>query len=148
MKTPSTPTLAGIAAVLLWSTTVAFSRTLSEQMGPFSAGAAVYLLAGLLGLAEMARGQSGFARLFRLPRRYLLGCGALFAAYILLLYAAVGLAHSHAQVLAVGLANYLWPSLTLLFALPIQRRRASDSRGELVIFLTPRIVNRAEALGR
>ena len=29
-----------------------------------------------------------------------------------------------------------------------QRRRASDTRGELVIFLTPRIVNRAEALGR
>ena len=36
------------------------------------------------------------------------------------------------------------PIIGLLF----QRRRASDSRGELVIFLTPRIVNRAEALGR
>lgn len=36
------------------------------------------------------------------------------------------------------------PILGLLF----QRRRASDSRGELVIFITPRIVNRAEALGR
>ncbi|HEX6766812.1 MAG TPA: type IV pilus secretin PilQ, partial [Polyangiaceae bacterium] len=36
------------------------------------------------------------------------------------------------------------PLLGLLF----QRRRSSDSRSELVIFLTPRIVNRAEALGR
>jgi type IV pilus assembly protein PilQ len=36
------------------------------------------------------------------------------------------------------------PLLGLLF----QRRRASDARGELVIFLTPRIVNRSEALGR
>lgn len=36
------------------------------------------------------------------------------------------------------------PLLGILF----QRRRASDSRGELVIFLTPRIVNRAEALGK
>jgi type IV pilus assembly protein PilQ len=36
------------------------------------------------------------------------------------------------------------PLLGLLF----QKRSASDSRGELVIFLTPRIVNRAEALGR
>jgi type IV pilus assembly protein PilQ len=36
------------------------------------------------------------------------------------------------------------PIIGLLF----QRRRSSDSRGELVIFLTPRIVNRAEALGR
>lgn len=36
------------------------------------------------------------------------------------------------------------PILGLLF----QRRRATDTRGELVIFITPRIVNRAEALGR
>jgi type IV pilus assembly protein PilQ len=36
------------------------------------------------------------------------------------------------------------PLLGLLF----QRRRATDTRGELVIFLTPRIVNRAQALGR
>ena len=36
------------------------------------------------------------------------------------------------------------PILGVLF----QRRRASDVRGELVIFITPRIVNRAEALGR
>ncbi|HTV17783.1 MAG TPA: type IV pilus secretin PilQ [Polyangiaceae bacterium] len=36
------------------------------------------------------------------------------------------------------------PLLGLLF----QRRQATDQRGELVIFLTPRIVNRAQALGR
>ena len=36
------------------------------------------------------------------------------------------------------------PVLGILF----QRRRASDTRNERVIFLTPRIVNRAEALGR
>jgi type IV pilus assembly protein PilQ len=36
------------------------------------------------------------------------------------------------------------PLVGLLF----QRRRASDSRGELVIFLTPRIVNRNEAFGK
>ena len=36
------------------------------------------------------------------------------------------------------------PILGVLF----QRRRASDSRSELVIFITPRIVNRAEALGK
>jgi type IV pilus assembly protein PilQ len=36
------------------------------------------------------------------------------------------------------------PLLGLLF----QNRRTTDNRGELVIFLTPRIVNRAQALGR
>ncbi len=36
------------------------------------------------------------------------------------------------------------PIIGILF----QRRRANDQRGELVIFITPRIVNRADALGR
>ncbi len=36
------------------------------------------------------------------------------------------------------------PILGILF----QHRRATDQREELVIFITPRIVNRAEALGR
>ncbi|MDP9034569.1 MAG: type IV pilus secretin PilQ [Myxococcota bacterium] len=36
------------------------------------------------------------------------------------------------------------PIIGILF----QRRRASDTRNELVIFITPRIVNRSEALGR
>jgi type IV pilus assembly protein PilQ len=36
------------------------------------------------------------------------------------------------------------PILGVLF----QRRQANDARGELVIFITPHIVNRAEALGR
>ncbi len=36
------------------------------------------------------------------------------------------------------------PLIGLLF----QHRKANDTRGELVIFITPRIVNRAEALGR
>ncbi|MFI5297900.1 MAG: type IV pilus secretin PilQ [Polyangiales bacterium] len=36
------------------------------------------------------------------------------------------------------------PIIGVLF----QHRKASDTRGELVIFLTPRIINRSEALGR
>jgi type IV pilus assembly protein PilQ len=36
------------------------------------------------------------------------------------------------------------PIIGLLF----QHRKSSDTRGELIIFLTPRIVNRAESLGR
>ena len=38
-------TLLGILAILFWSTTIAFSRTLSEQLGPLTAGASIYLLA-------------------------------------------------------------------------------------------------------
>jgi drug/metabolite transporter (DMT)-like permease len=118
-------TLAGILAILFWSTTIAFSRTLSEQLGPFTTGAGIYLLAGGLACLVTARKPGGLRLLLGLPRRYLLGCGALFVAYTILLYIAIGLANSRSQVIAVGLANYLWPSFTLLLALPLQRQKAN-----------------------
>lgn len=117
------PTAAGLAAIVLWSTTVAFSRTLSESLGPLTAGACVYTLAGVVSLAAAACSPGGLRRLVAMPRRYLLGCGALFAAYTVLLCSAVGLATNRAAVLAVGLANYLWPSLLLLLSIPVLRRR-------------------------
>jgi len=40
-------------------------------------------------------------------------------AYTVLLYAAVGFAETRIQVITVTVCNYLWPSLTLLFAVPI-----------------------------
>ena len=52
-------------------------------------------------------------------RRYLWGCGALMLLYTVLLYSAVGLAENREQIIAVTVANYLWPSLTLLFSVPI-----------------------------
>jgi drug/metabolite transporter (DMT)-like permease len=115
-------TAEGLLAILVWSTTVAFSRTLSEALGPLTTGAAIYTLGGGLAcLAALPGGRLG--RMLRMPRRYLLGCGAMFLSYTVLLYAAVGLAASRAQVLAVGLANYLWPTLILLFSLPILHKR-------------------------
>lgn len=117
-------TLSGLLAVLFWSSTVAFSRALSEALGPLTAGGLIYTLSGLLGLAVLARQPGGLPELGRMPRLYLFGCGALFVLYELLLYTAIGLAADRTQVLAVGLANYLWPALIMLFSLPILGRRA------------------------
>jgi drug/metabolite transporter (DMT)-like permease len=59
-----------------------------------------------------------------LPKKYLLGCGALFILYMLVFYLAVGLAKSHQQVLEVSLLNYLWPPLTIVFSLVLLGKRA------------------------
>jgi drug/metabolite transporter (DMT)-like permease len=61
----------------------------------------------------------------RLPRKYLIGCGALFVSYTLLLFCAIGLAKGGQQVLEVGLLNYLWPALTLLLSLVLLGKTAS-----------------------
>jgi drug/metabolite transporter (DMT)-like permease len=115
----------GLVAILLWSTTIAVARSLSEQLGAITAGACVYLTGGLLfALGSLLR--PALRRQVRgLTRLYLFGCGALFVIYSAALFLALGLAADRQQVVEVGLVNYLWPILTILLSLPILRKRAS-----------------------
>jgi len=111
-------TALGLAAILLWSTTVAFGRSLGEQLGPLSTASLIYLVGGALGTTYLAL-SGKLPSLHTLPRRYLYGCGALFVLYMASLYLGLGLADTHSQVLQVGLLNYLWPTLTVLLSVPI-----------------------------
>jgi drug/metabolite transporter (DMT)-like permease len=114
----------GIAAILLWSLTLGLSRSLSERLGPMTAAVAVYLVAGVSGLARRAAlGQLGRPFAPGAGGRFFL-CGALFTGYMLTLYLAVGHAVSRSQALEVGLLNYLWPVFTLLGAVWFLGRRA------------------------
>jgi len=112
-------TAMGVAAILLWSTTIALSRSLAEEVGAVRAGACIYLLGGVLGCLYEASIRRRFLRMLRLPAPYLLGCGLLFVAYTACLYVAVGQAANRQQAIEVGIINYLWPGLTLLLAVPI-----------------------------
>jgi drug/metabolite transporter (DMT)-like permease len=115
----------GLGAIILWSATFAFARSLSEQVGPLTAGAAAYLIGGAFCLLKLAYSPAPLKRLLQLPRLYLLGCGFLFAFYTAALYLAVGLCRSRQQLLEIALVNYLWPALTILFSLPLLKQRAS-----------------------
>ena len=112
-------TVSGFGAILLWSATIACVRRLSEDVGPITAGAAVYSISTLIAGAALLRNPARRRALWQLPGKYLVWGSALFAGYTLLLYLAIGHAHSRDQVLEVGLMNYLWPSLTLLLSLVI-----------------------------
>jgi drug/metabolite transporter (DMT)-like permease len=116
--------LLGLIAILFWSTTIAFSRSLTEQLGTLTTAALIYTLAGLIGLTYCSLQPGGVNQLRCLPRIYLIGCGALFVAYIAALYLAVGLSATRVQVLVVGLINYLWPGLSLVFSIPVLGNRA------------------------
>ena len=117
-------TLAGFGAILLWSTTIAFARSLSEQIGPLTAAASVYLIGGFFCFLRLLRRGNPLHEIRTLSRRYLFGCGFLFVLYMLVIYLAVGMADHRQQVLEVGLMNYLWPTLTLVFSLFILNKRA------------------------
>jgi len=115
----------GLGAILLWSATFAVARSLSEQVGPLTAGAAVYVIGGLLCVLRFWWLQLSPARLWRLSRKYLCGCGALFVLYTAVIYLALGLARNREQLLEVALINYLWPAATILLSLPLLRQRAT-----------------------
>jgi drug/metabolite transporter (DMT)-like permease len=121
----SSNTLLGLIAILLWSSTVALARRISEQLGPLTAGAAVYLTASLFLAALYWAKKRSFRQLWQLPRRYVLGCGALFVLYTLALFLALGRAADRSQTVEVGLLNYLWPALTILFSLWLLGHQAS-----------------------
>ena len=113
-------TALGLLAILLWSATFAVSRSLAEKIGFVTAGAAMLIAGGVLGClyVVVVEGRRA-AAVFRLPRAYLLGCGALLVTYMVCLFLSIGLAASRQQTIEVGIINYLWPGLTLVFAIPI-----------------------------
>jgi len=115
----------GLGAILLWSATFAFARSLSEQVGPLTGGAAAYLIGGCFCLLRLASSSAPLTRFLQLPRLYLLGCGSLFIFYTAAIYLAVGLAKDREQLLEVALVNYLWPALTVLCSLLLLKKRAS-----------------------
>jgi len=117
-------TIFGILAILFWGTTIAFSRSLTEQLGPLTAASWIFLLSGIWSCIYLISKPGGIKKTFQLPILYLIGCGALFVFYMVCLYLAVGLAFSREQVIEVSIINYLWPGLTLVFSLPILRKKA------------------------
>jgi drug/metabolite transporter (DMT)-like permease len=112
-------TAGGLLAILLWSTTFALARSLSEQVGPITGAAAVYLIGGLLCLPRWCVPNQRASLIRGLSWRYVLGCGFLFAFYTVLTYVAVGLAKNREQLLEVALVNYLWPAATILLSIPL-----------------------------
>ena len=116
-------TILGILAILFWGTTIAFSRSLTEQLGPLTAASWIYLLSGIWGCIYLVSKPGGIKKTFQLPNLYLIGCGSLFIIYTVSLYLAVGFAFSREQVIEVSIINYLWPGLTLVFSLPILHKK-------------------------
>ena len=117
-------TLGGLGAIVLWSTTVAVARSLSEELGSLGSAAAVYGVSGLASLILLLGSRRRRLELGRLPARYLVGCGILFLAYMILLFLALGTARDRTEALTVGLVNQLWAPLTLLFSIVLLGQRA------------------------
>lgn len=109
-------TAGGICAILFWSLTVAFTRRVSEQLGPVSGAAFVHVVASVLGIFRIISSKNKRQAVFHQPPLYLIVCGFLFLCYLLFFFLAIGTATDNNQVLEVGLINYLWPTMTLVLS--------------------------------
>lgn len=112
-------TLTGLTAIILWSTMVGLMRSVSEGLGPVGGAALVFTFSGILLIFTV-----GFPNLRRIPRRYLLAGSALFVSYEICLALALGYAVNRQQAIEVGMVNYLWPSLTILFAMAFNGQKS------------------------
>ncbi|QRN36534.1 aromatic amino acid DMT transporter YddG [Pectobacterium carotovorum] len=117
--TPQRATLTGLLAILLWSTSVGLIRSLTEALGPIGGAAMIYSTSTLCLLAFY-----GLPRIKTLPRIYLFAGGAMFVCYEIFLSLSIGLADSRMQAIEIGMINYLWPSLTILFSLFINQQKS------------------------
>jgi drug/metabolite transporter (DMT)-like permease len=88
-------------------------------LGPVTAAASTYVVSGIIAVIILLVRGAPVHIIRSLPRKYLFGCGVLFLAYTLVLFLGLGWASNHQQVLEVGLLNYLWPALILLFSIPV-----------------------------
>ncbi|MFT4174246.1 MAG: aromatic amino acid DMT transporter YddG [Rhodocyclaceae bacterium] len=113
-------TLIGVVAILLWSSMIGLIRSVSEILGPLGGAAVTYTIAAILLFITV-----GLPDLRRIPRLYLVIGGALFVACETCLSLSIGKAQNGRQVIEVGMVNYLWPSLTMTFAILFNGRKSS-----------------------
>ncbi|MFA0412276.1 aromatic amino acid DMT transporter YddG [Vibrio renipiscarius] len=113
-------TLYGGIAILFWSCLLASTRLVTESFGPIGGSALLYSLAAVFLICVV-----GIPKLSAFSRTYLVLGGALFVCYEIFLALALGYSHSRAQAIEVSIVNYLWPALTVLFAVWGSQKKVS-----------------------
>lgn len=115
---------AGVGAVFIWAVGPAFVRTLSEGMGVMTSGAISGIGGGILALiykkCTVPRDKKEKA-----ARNYWVICGISMLIFTICSALSVGLSQTREQVVSTGLIRSMWPPITLLLTIPINRAKAS-----------------------
>ena len=111
-------TLIGWMAILLWSAIVGLIKNVSEGFGAVGGAALIYSASAIMLIFTV-----GLPKLRTIPRSYLIIGSVLFVCYELCLSLSLGFTHSGRQAIEVGMVNYLWPSLTIVLAVIVNRQK-------------------------
>lgn len=121
-------TVAGVLAILLWASNIAFSKSALEQEGYLNGAFLIYFYSGIFVfiLLTLFQKRSDLFKSFRgLPLSYYLKIGSFFIVNNVLLFVAVGMAKKNEELVIVTLLNYTWPILIYVFRIPIFRMKIS-----------------------
>lgn len=113
-------TLYGCIAILSWSCLLGIARLVTESLGPVGGAAMLYTLSSVFLLIVV-----GIPKLSNFSPKYLILGGSMFICYEIFVALALGYANSRAQAIEVSIVNYLWPALTVLFAMRGSNKKPS-----------------------
>lgn len=122
---PNRYTAFGFITILIWGTSAVFTRTLSTNLGAYTAAALVNLIGGIAVLIWQLATGSGMKEWKKVPRLYWLVCGSLFILYTSSSYVSMQMVKKEEVVLTLVLIRFLWPLFTLIFTIPILKQKAS-----------------------
>jgi drug/metabolite transporter (DMT)-like permease len=117
-------TLAGILAILLWASNIAFSKNALDQEGIYNGAFYIYFFSGIVLFISMPAflGKTNFLnKLKNLPLSYYWKTGIFFMINNVLLFLAVGLVQKNEELVVVTLLNYTWPVMIYLLRIPLFR---------------------------
>ena len=113
-------TLYGCIAILSWSCLLGIARLVTESLGPVGGAAMLYSLSSVFLLIVV-----GIPKLSCFSTKYLILGGSMFICYEIFVALALGYSNSRAQAIEVSIVNYLWPALTVLFAVRGSNKKPS-----------------------
>lgn len=114
----SRATAVGLMAIVLWSFMTGTVRIVAESFGATLGSALIYTVGGVLLLVFRRP-----APIREFPKKYLIIGGLLFVFYESSISLSLGLASTAASSVEVSLVNYLWPTMMVLLAAGVSRRR-------------------------
>lgn len=119
---PLQGTLAGLVPCVIWSCAVLAMNQLGARFNPLWAAGLELGIAGAL-LAGCAWVRGDLPRIaLHTPRCHII-CGTFWLLNLTLSWLAFGLVQTSGELLVAGFLNYLWPSLTLVLAIPILHKK-------------------------
>jgi drug/metabolite transporter (DMT)-like permease len=116
--------VAGIIAIILWATNIAFSKSIMEKEGNFNAAIYIYLFSGLSSFVFLLlffKKKEFFSKLKSLPISYYLKTGIFFVLSNSLLFIAIGMVHKNEEIVIISILNYSWPILIYILKIPMFR---------------------------